>query len=524
MTSPVRLCFLLLSLSLLVAQPSTYAEAHVLHLKGGKKVEGEILEQSDEQVVIRTTFDGVRTVPRSEITKINDTTPPLRSQLAYRLEQSKNAAADPKAGAAAYWKTYNWARKAGFKDELQSILEAIIALTPADVRARKKLGHNKVDGAWMSPEEEAAHKAKLIEDEMIAKGLVKHEGKWVTPEEKEAIEKGLIKDGDEWITKEEWHERRGEVLVDGKWIRLGEAEGKAWVQQVITDNRLKLTYHWGPHFDCASEVAPPLAKRVLAACEASWREAWRVLAPTDDDYGTGIGERIQLALFKKSPSYVRFAGWFNKQADIESITPGWGRSIKRQPSFYWPHPERVIASYVFPNTDKTFVSIVNHNVGLIMLTRYRFNVRFPSEWLQEGFAYYLEMATAKYSLSFSLGSGASTAGGGETGPIWVDSAKWKTGLKGLVDKGQDPPMKRLARMGFDAIGYPELVKSWSVVDYLIKWDKKRFKKFVDLSKVRDNEGEVANEEEALREAYGVGYRQLDKKWRAYVQGGFRINK
>lgn len=524
MTPVVRLSILLLTALFLVTTPSAPADAHVLHLKGGKTVEGEILEQTDEQVVIRTTFNGVRTVPRAEIKKINDTTPPLRSQLAYRLDQAKKAAADPAAGAASYWKTHGWAKKAGFKEELKSILEQIIVLTPQDARARKKLGHSKVDGTWMSPEEERAHKDKQEEAENIAKGLVKHEGKWVTPEEKEAIEKGLIKDGDEWVTKEEWHERRGEVLVDGKWIRLGEAEGKAWVLQVVTDNRLKLTYHWGPHFDCAAEVAPPLTKRVLTACEASWREAWRILAPTPEDYGSGIGERIQLALFKKSPSYARFAGWFNKQADIESITPGWGRSIKRQPSFYWPHPERVIGSYVFPNTDKTFVSIVNHNVGLIMLTRYRFNVRFPSEWLQEGFSYYLEMTTAKYSLSFSLGSGASTAGGGEEGPIWADSDKWKKGLSQLVAKGQDPPMKRLARMGFDAIGYPELVKSWSVVDFLIKWDKQRFKKFVDLSKVRDNQGEVANEEEALREAYGVGYRQLDKKWRAYVQAGFKVSK
>ena len=44
----------------------------------------------------------------------------------------------------------------------------------------------------------------------------------------------------------------------------------------------------------------------------------------------------------------------------------------------------------------------------------------------------------------------------------------------------------------------------------------KFKTFVNLSKDR-----TKKESEALKEAYGLTYRQLDEKWRGYVTGGFQ---
>lgn len=511
-----RLSYRVWVLAILLALiTSSAVSAHVVHLKNGKKLEGEVVEQDDEKVVIRTTFDGVRTVPLSDVNRVDMGPVPLRGQLDYRRKVAQGDAKE-------LWDLHRWAKRQGFADELEGILLAIIELVPQDKRARKMLGHNQVDGVWMSPEEEAAHAAEKQRAEMEAKGLVLHEGKWITPEEKDAIERGLVRDGDDWITKDEWHRRRGEVKVDGKWVRLGEDEGKAWAARVTKDTRLGLRYVWAPHFDVLTELNEALTKRVIDAAEASYHEARRVLKMTEEEYPMTVRERIQLVLFKKAPGYVRFAKWFDKDTGCEDLSPGWVRAIQRQPSFYWVHPAKTVSAYVFPNTDKTFTSTVNHNVGLILLTRYNFNVRFPSNWLQEGFAYYLEMKTAKYTDSFALGSGASAPGGGAEAPAWTDSDKWKAELTKLVAEGRDPPLKRIARMGFDGFGYVELVKAWSVIDFLIQWDEKRFKKFIDATKVIDSEGIEADEEASLKEAYGAGYRKIDRKWREYVQNGFKL--
>jgi hypothetical protein len=183
----------------------------------------------------------------------------------------------------------------------------------------------------------------------------------------------------------------------------------------------------------------------------------------------------------------------------------------------------VVSAYQFPNPDRTLVSNALHNVGLVLLTRYRFNYRFPSAWLSEGFAYHLELETLGYSESFTIGrssvAGTGEAGGGTTEgerPAWSESGKWPAALQQLVTAGTDPPLRRLAEMTQDQMGYEELVKSWSVVTFLVQWDAARFKQFVDGSKKRD-----AVEEEALQAAYGADFREVDRKWRAWVAAGFK---
>jgi hypothetical protein len=242
------------------------------------------------------------------------------------------------------------------------------------------------------------------------------------------------------------------------------------------------------------------------------------LKPTADEYPETLEERVRLALLNKLPGYVRFSKWFAKTYNVEAMSPGWGRAVQRQHGWWHVQDHRWTGNYQFPNIDKTFVSNVVHNTGLILLTRYKANYAFPSVWLMEGFAYYLEMEAIGYSLSFTLGRGGGSggAGEGETGPVWADSAKWRGALTKLVNGGQDPPLRRIARMTLDQFRYVELIKSWSVVECLIRWDAKKFKKFIDLSKDRSK-----TEEEALTEAFGVDYRKLDKKWRAYVTAGFR---
>jgi hypothetical protein len=484
--------------------------ADVVLLHDGARLEGKVVEESEEQVVIDTTFDGRKAVARALVKSVDTRIPPLRDQLTYRMGEASG-------DAARLWAVHDWAKQAGFKAELREILERIVQAAPQDARARKALGHVKVDGRWMTPDEQAAHEAAAHEAAMRAKGLVPYEGGWVTPEEKAAREKGLKRDGDEWITEEEWHRRRGETLVDGAWVRVGEAEGKAYADEASKAARVTLAHLWTPHFDVCHELDAALGERIGQGLEKAYAEARRVLRPEGDDLPETLAERQRVVLFKKAPAYARFAEWLGQRLKIEAQQPGWARAIQRQPAFWWVQDEPTVSVYQFPNIDKTVVSNAVHNAALVLLTRYRMNFRFPSPWLREGFAYHLEMAALGYTLTFTLGRGGGTnQGGTDTAPPWADSEKWKQALAGAVAAGTDPPLKRLAAMQPEELGYAELVKSWSVVDYLVRLDAAKFKAFVDGAKAARDEPE----EEALTAAFGLGYRQLDEKWRAWVTGGF----
>jgi hypothetical protein len=486
------------------------AWAHTVKQKDGTVHEGTVVSESESEVVIETTFDGKKTIARADVLYVDKSVPPLREQLQFRADQAKDAKAR--------WELHKWAKKKGFTQELPFILEAIIDVSPNDRRARKLLGHTKVDGAWLTPAQVAAKEQAAFEAAQRAKGLVPYEGEWVTPEEKDGRERGLKKDGDDWVTEEEWHARRGERLVGGKWIQVGFKEGKELAGNAARESRVQMAYLWGPHFDAVSEVQPELTQRILDGCEKCFGVMRKTLKPTAADYPETVEERIKLALCNKLPGYVRFATWFDKTYDVESLTPGWARAVQRQHSWWHVQDQRWVSAYQFPNTDKTFVSNVAHSVGLVLLTRYKANYAFPSVWLREGFSYYLEMEGLGYSASFTLGQGGGSMGAaeGESGPVWADSDKWRPALQKLVADGMDPPLRRIARMTVDQFRYMELVKSWSLIEFLVRLDGGKFKNFIDLSKDR-----AKTEEEALKAAFGLTYQQVDEKWRSYVTAGFK---
>lgn len=489
------------------------AAGHEVKMNDGTLHEGTVVSQDDEAVVIDTTFDGRKTLARADVSWIDTSVPPLREQLEFRAGEAKDVKAR--------WDLYRWAKKQGFEKELVWILEAIVDLEPGDKRARRLLGHEKVDGKWMTPGEKKAHLEAQFAAEQRAKGLVPYKGEWVTPEERDAREKGLLQDGGDWVTEEEYHRRRGEKLVNGKWIKVGYEEGKAFAARAARESRVNLRYHWSPHFDALSEVNPAVTKRILEASEKAFAVMRSTLKPTQDEYPETVEERIKLVLNVKVPGYVRFAKWLDQAFKVDELVPGWARAVQRQHSWWWVQDHRLVGCYQFPNTDKTFVSNVVHSAGLVLLTRYKANYTDPSVWLREGFSYYLEMEAHGYSQSFTLGRGGGTgaAAAGTKGAVWIDSEKWRGELAKLVAAGQDPPLRRIARMSMDQFRYVELVKSWSVVEFLVRWDRDKFKQFVDVSKDRSQ-----NEEEGLQQAYKTGYRGVDQKWREYVAAGFKLTR
>ncbi len=481
------------------------AAAHVVTTKDGKSYEGRVLVDDAGKVVIETTFNGTKELPKAEVAKVDTTVPPLREQLAFRLGQAKDV---PGLSDLA-----TWAKAKGFKPEVELVWSKVLELDPQNVKAHKALGHVRVGAGWLTPEEKAAADKAAADAAQRAKGLVEHEGRWVTPQEKDALGKGLMKDGDAWVSEDEWHRRRGERKVGDAWVRVGEAEGKVRSAAIAKAVEAPLSYLWGPHVDLSHELDPVQAEAVLAAAERTATAFERLLAPGAEDGLTGI--RVEVVACHKAPAYARYA---DSVATTEGIAKmagfeTWSKTVARQRAFWWPHPRALQGHYLFPNTMEVLTSGVCHVLVQNLLNRYKFNWRFSSAWLQQGLAYHLEMEAVGRSDTYAVGA-SGVAGGGDPA-AWQDSKQWKAQLKALVLGNQDTPFPRIAASKQDGLTLPDLVKAWSVVDLLVKLDRAKFKAFLDGTKVRDKV-----EEDALKDAYGFDYRALETRWRAYVQGGF----
>jgi hypothetical protein len=144
------------------------AGADVVILKGGGRIEGEIVEQRADSVVIDVSAGRV-TLPRTRIERMVVG----RSALAeYRARAARLAAGD----LAGWLALANWASENDLTTQSRSAYEHVLAVDPGNVAARQALGHVFAGGRWMTADES-----------FRARGYVQFEGSWLRPEERQAL-------------------------------------------------------------------------------------------------------------------------------------------------------------------------------------------------------------------------------------------------------------------------------------------------------------------------------------------------
>ncbi len=186
------IAFLLLALS-------TAAVADIIYLNTGGIVKGKIVDEDEDQVIIKTRFGEVP-IDRDDIDFIERGTP--KEIFQQRLKRINKNDSD------AYVELAGWAQTVGLKEEAKQMFEKAIEIEPDNYFARAELGYRKYEGKWLNEEEYN----KAI-------GLVKHEGTWVTKADAEKLQAGFVKYRDEWVKKEDLPMiKKGYRKLDGKWV------------------------------------------------------------------------------------------------------------------------------------------------------------------------------------------------------------------------------------------------------------------------------------------------------------------
>jgi hypothetical protein len=156
--------FAAITLVVVLAVP---AAADEIVLKNGARIEGRVVEAGNEVTVVMDA--GTITFKRSQVVKII-LSPSVLQEFDEKVKQLK---ADDKDGR---YKLALWAKQRELDNRAKRLLEEIVVLDPDHAGARGELGYVKHDGRWMTEDEKRA-----------AEGFIHFRGAWVKQAEAEAV-------------------------------------------------------------------------------------------------------------------------------------------------------------------------------------------------------------------------------------------------------------------------------------------------------------------------------------------------
>ncbi|MHC4662027.1 MAG: DUF1570 domain-containing protein [Planctomycetota bacterium] len=245
--------FLFIIAALLIPSPALFADTVVK--KDGRRIEGKILEENMDWVVIRTKFgeakifkDDIKQViyGKSEGTDQSGTaekSPPKK--LSY---EERVAEAEKKDTAEAWVELAEWCRKNGRKPEAEKAFRNALELDPDNATARKALGFVKIAGKWMT------------ENEARTAGYVRNsKGKWVS-------EKDLAEEERKHI------EQQRKLAAERRKERQKELEGVPWAQHFSVTSA---------HYELHCNVTKDITDMYLRVMEALYKKYMKVFAALD---------------------------------------------------------------------------------------------------------------------------------------------------------------------------------------------------------------------------------------------------
>jgi hypothetical protein len=152
----------------LAAAPAAPLLGDVVFLKGGGKVTGEIVKETEEKVTVDIGM-GTMAVQKSSVVRIERSASPLQE---YRAQAATLAPEDVEG----WRKLGREAARQGLSKQAREAFAKVKAIAPDDPEANRALGLVLLDGHWVTEKES-----------FTARGFVQFEGEWMMPAERQAI-------------------------------------------------------------------------------------------------------------------------------------------------------------------------------------------------------------------------------------------------------------------------------------------------------------------------------------------------
>jgi hypothetical protein len=477
------------------------ARADILHLKGGGKVEGDIISEDENVIRIKTRY-GMQDIPRNRVESIT------RSK-SVRKEFEERRVALAADDAQGHFDLAVWAKKQSLRKEAQALYEKTIEIDPMHKAANEVLGRVLHDGRYMTPEE----KTRLIRESedagMAAKGLVRYKDRWVTPQEKDALERGLVKYEGKWMTPDEAKAAQGLVRYKGGWIKKEELEQRKDLDRFKAIAKCDLNLVETEHFRLFSVYPDAETRKVAAACERTYEDFLR-------DFGISrettlfAKAKCRIFLFKKALAFEKFLDWYAKEIEGDASRID---LIRQNRGTYYIYPEPYVAGYQFPDPFQQLMARTVHKTSHILINAWLYNGEYMPWWITEGLGEAAEISVLGRCDTFCITVRGYNDRGGAA-EKWQNSEDWKPKLRSAVMGMRDPSLVRMKRKTLNELSHSDLAKAWSVMSWFIEHRRERFVEFVRNLK------KGLSQDDAFKRAFGKSWEAVDKEWREYVRNNY----
>ncbi len=223
---------------LLAMATASVTSADEIHLVGGGKISGEIVERNAQRIVVETG-PGRVTLPMSRVTKVEAG----RSALSEYQQRARSLETTDAAGWVALGQ---WADARDLGTQARAAYQKALALDPTNPAANAALGRVQSQGIWLSQEE--AYRAQ---------GLVPFEGDWVTPGERDAARRDRSDSelAERAVRESEARVREAEARARAAEADARRAETDAAIQEESSSDGIPFWPYaygggggsWGPH-------------------------------------------------------------------------------------------------------------------------------------------------------------------------------------------------------------------------------------------------------------------------------------
>lgn len=449
--------------------------------RNGQKLEGEILEQDSDKVIIKTKF-GTLTVPRAEVAEVTEGKT--------GADQFKDRWSDvDQKDTLALWELYEWCKESRLTKEGKTVLDRILLLDPDHEQARRASGFVLVDGTWLTKSEVAAAERKRRDDEKkaraaAAKDKSKDKGKGKTAADPLADLGDLAQEIKPFLDVVPSNKAQDQELATGLENFFGQKFS------VATSVRFSIRAQL-PMEDVMTHLA--LAERICVKCNKLFgleadQQFWK--AP------------YQIFHVKQKNTFIDLVDWIDDtivemDAETKKFFKDGGGMIQSQIPLSAQYERQV-----------PLERAMAHWIGQTWMVYYSGGAL--RSWLSEGFAMYTAISEFG-SNDLYCTTNTKYANDVEIADKNSDAAYQLVCLD-IIDGALESsyPYVELIQKNTNQLDFADLSKSWSIVDFLMREHREEFKKYIGLLR------QVQDEEQAMKKALGWTGEEFDAAWKDYV--------
>jgi len=515
---------LALGLLALLLCAGSAARADIVVMRDGRRIEGEIVREDASEVEVKMRVGRV-TLQRADVVDI------IRQKTPDQLYEEQLAAAET---ADDHFALGEWCVEQRMRRRSERAYERAVELDPMHAGANLALGNVLHEDEWMTPEERDRRIELAREEEMRARGLVRHGERWVTEEERQQLERGLVLHEGEWMTQEAAYHAQGLIEFEGAWVRAAVGRAHQRVDRVQALLGRELGRAGGDEWLVAGPLQEPSLVAIDAGMQlgrAAYHEHWDL-----EPESSVIGDELALFYVTGSDSSSYLTPIPHLAGLSETLPEGWAEAVRTSHGFIYYDPVPTSSARQWNRSELDLQGHNYHHLGHVLVNRTGYDGKLLPPWYEESMAalveYWSHGKNRVFCRARSLTRGGESISGrpiatGNFDPRGVRTGEWVPSLQRALGVHAVSSFDRLSRLDFSELELVDIATGMAILSWIdAAGEEGALQRFHAALKsvAPSSPGRLLERgrpsfdrwENAFQSSVGMGMRQADQEWRAWI--------